>query len=77
MNVTETAALLRSRNRVLLLTHVRPDGDTIGSAAALCRALRRHRQGGLPPAEPGDHRDVRALRRALLGAGGLGAVVMS
>ena len=40
MNVTETAALLRSRDRVLLLTHVRPDGDTIGSAAALCRALR-------------------------------------
>ena len=25
---------------LLLLTHVRPDGDTIGSAAALCRALR-------------------------------------
>ena len=25
---------------MLLLTHVRPDGDTIGSAAALCRALR-------------------------------------
>ena len=24
----------------LLLTHVRPDGDTVGSAAALCRALR-------------------------------------
>lgn len=40
MTVTETAALLRSRDRVLLLTHVRPDGDTIGSAAALCRALR-------------------------------------
>lgn len=40
MNVTETAALLRSRDRVLLLTHVRPDGDTIGSAAALCCALR-------------------------------------
>ena len=40
MNVTETAALLRSRDRMLLLTHVRPDGDTIGSAAALCRALR-------------------------------------
>ena len=25
---------------MLLLTHVRPDGDTVGSAAALCRALR-------------------------------------
>lgn len=40
MNVTETAARLRGWDRILLLTHVRPDGDTIGSAAALCRALR-------------------------------------
>ena len=49
MNVTETAALLRSRDRVLLLTHVRPDGDTIGSAAALCRAQQ--------PAEAGERRE--------------------
>lgn len=52
MNVTETAALLRSRDRVLLLTHVRPDGDTIGSAARALPRAARHRQGGLPPAEP-------------------------
>ena len=31
---------LREWDNLLLLTHVRPDGDTIGSAAALCRALR-------------------------------------
>lgn len=31
---------LKKWDRILLLTHVRPDGDTIGSAAALCRALR-------------------------------------
>ena len=36
----ETAAYLRKLDDVLLLTHVRPDGDTIGSAAALCQALR-------------------------------------
>ena len=31
---------LKKWNNMLLLTHVRPDGDTIGSAAALCQALR-------------------------------------
>ena len=40
MTIQETAAMLQTMDRVLLLTHVRPDGDTIGSAAALCRALR-------------------------------------
>ena len=40
LTVQETAALLRGMDDVLLLTHVRPDGDTVGSAAALCRALR-------------------------------------
>ena len=40
MTIQETAALLQTMDRVLLLTHIRPDGDTIGSAAALCRALR-------------------------------------
>ena len=39
MTTTETAALLRSHDRFLILTHVRPDGDTIGCAAALCAAL--------------------------------------
>lgn len=40
-NICETARLLRAHDRFLLLTHVRPDGDTVGSAAALCAALRR------------------------------------
>lgn len=40
MTVKEAAAWLRERDKFLLLTHIRPDGDTIGSAAALCRALR-------------------------------------
>ena len=40
MNISDVAARLRSMDRVLILTHVRPDGDTIGSAVALCRALR-------------------------------------
>ena len=40
MNISDVAARLRGMDRVLILTHVRPDGDTIGSAAALCQALR-------------------------------------
>ena len=40
LTVQEAATRLRQMNNVLLLTHVRPDGDTIGSAAALCQALR-------------------------------------
>ena len=40
LSVSETAALLRTFDKVLLLTHVRPDGDTVGCASALCAALR-------------------------------------
>ena len=40
LTVTETAALLRTFDNVLILTHVRPDGDTVGCAAALCAGLR-------------------------------------
>lgn len=32
---------LRERDNFLFLTHVRPDGDTLGSAEALCLALRK------------------------------------
>ena len=37
----ETAAFLRERDNFAILTHRRPDGDTIGSAAALCLGLRQ------------------------------------
>lgn len=40
MTVFETAEFLRSHDNYLILTHTRPDGDTIGCAAGLCRALR-------------------------------------
>ena len=40
LTVSEAAELLRSIDRVLILTHVRPDGDTVGCAAGLCAALR-------------------------------------
>ena len=40
LTVKETAALLRQMDDVLILTHIRPDGDTVGCASALCLALR-------------------------------------
>ena len=40
LTVAETAALLRTFDNVLILTHIRPDGDTVGCAAALCAGLR-------------------------------------
>ena len=40
LTVSQTAELLRSFDNVLILTHVRPDGDTVGCAAALCAGLR-------------------------------------
>ena len=40
LTIAGTAGLLRSFDKVLILTHIRPDGDTVGSAAALCAGLR-------------------------------------
>ena len=41
MELLDCVSLLRERDNFLILTHRRPDGDTLGSAAALCHALRR------------------------------------
>lgn len=38
---TEAADFLRAHNRFAIVTHQRPDGDTLGSAAVLCRGLRQ------------------------------------
>lgn len=40
LTIAGTVALLRSFDNVLILTHIRPDGDTVGSAAGLCAGLR-------------------------------------
>ena len=40
LTVSETAQWLLARDRFAILTHRRPDGDTLGSAAALCLGLR-------------------------------------
>ena len=41
MTYSECAKLLKEQDNILIVTHLRPDGDTLGSAAALCSALRR------------------------------------
>ena len=41
MTVSEVAAYLRAHDKYLILTHRRPDGDTLGCAAALCAMLRQ------------------------------------
>ena len=41
IDATRAAALLSLKDDILLFTHMRPDGDTCGSASALCIALRK------------------------------------
>ena len=41
MELTQAAEFLRQRDNYIIVTHRRPDGDTLGSAAGLCHALRR------------------------------------
>lgn len=41
MNEARMAGALLAFDRVVILTHRRPDGDTVGSAAALCLGLRQ------------------------------------
>ena len=40
LTLNETADFLRSHDNYAILTHRRPDGDTLGSSAALCHVLR-------------------------------------
>ena len=40
LTLNEAADFLRQGDDFLILTHGRPDGDTIGSGSALCRLLR-------------------------------------
>lgn len=41
LNEQEAALALKQLNNIVILTHRLPDGDTIGSAAALCLGLRQ------------------------------------
>lgn len=39
ITIEQSAQRLKNHNNFLILTHMSPDGDTLGSAHALCRAL--------------------------------------
>ena len=41
MDLNTCAEYLRERDNFIIITHRRPDGDTLGSAAGLCHALNR------------------------------------
>lgn len=41
MTEAQVVQWLRERDRFLILTHSRPDGDTLGSASALCLSLQK------------------------------------
>ncbi|MEG1633702.1 MAG: bifunctional oligoribonuclease/PAP phosphatase NrnA [Oscillospiraceae bacterium] len=41
MTINECVAYLKEHDNYLIISHKRPDGDTLGSGAALCSALRR------------------------------------
>ena len=55
----DAAEFLRSHDNFCILTHRRPDGDTLGSAAALCLGLRKFGKNAwvLNPTEPLDNLD--------------------
>ena len=40
LTVSETVQRLKNNDEFLVVTHIRPDGDTIGSGSALCHSLR-------------------------------------
>lgn len=41
LTLFETAQFLKTHDNYILVSHRRPDGDTVGSCAALCMALRK------------------------------------
>ena len=52
MTKADAARWLSERNDFCILTHRKPDGDTVGSAAALCLALRKLGKGAWILANP-------------------------
>ena len=59
LNRAEAAGFLLVHDDFCILTHRRPDGDTLGSAAALCLGLRKLGKNAwvLNPTEPLDNLD--------------------
>ena len=53
LTCAQAADLLLGWDNLLILTHVRPDGDTVGCAAGLCRALREQGKAAYVLPDPG------------------------
>lgn len=47
MNDREFAAALRDRDAILILSHLRPDGDTLGSGCGALQRTAPHGQDGV------------------------------
>jgi bifunctional oligoribonuclease and PAP phosphatase NrnA len=52
MTLEELALWLRQRKRVVVLTHVKPDGDAVGSTMAVARALNMQKGAPCAPGWP-------------------------
>lgn len=66
LTVSECAKVLADWDNILLITHRRPDGDTVGSAAALCRRLHRLGKKAYMFANPGITDKYRRFAEAYL-----------
>ena len=66
MNYRECAKLLKQQDDFLIVTHNNPDGDTVGSAAALCSALRRSGKRAFLYPNPQFNRKQRPLAEPFL-----------
>ncbi len=69
MNPIQAAAFLNAHDNFLILTHVRPDGDTVGCAAGLCRALRQAGKTAYVLPNPEVHALFRPYLEGLLAPG--------
>ena len=77
MTLNECVDTLRSQDGFLILTHTRPDGDTLGSAAALCSALRRSGKTAALYPNPEITEHFMHYVAPYVGAAGTGAFVVS
>ena len=71
MTPQETAQRLLALDHILILTHRRPDGDTIGCASALCLAPAAEGKDRLAPAQRGCPPPLRPLSGGGCWPGGL------
>ena len=75
--MNECVQALKGHDRFVILTHIRPDGDTLCSAAALCSALRRLGKQAALYRNPGVTERYQPMVEPYLGESDPGAYVVS